>query len=388
MTRRLAALIGAAAVAVALARGPRRAGRQLRRHDADVQLRLADDASLLVTETPHVRLRGHLRGLLPRHRAAATARGSPTSSSARAAGATSPAATRRFGCYDRDGTFGAEQRGRRDRGSSGTTGADRRGAHLHDLLSRDRRRGRLRRRDRRRLGRLGRPVGLRPRRAAAPPSPTPRLDPDDPLYRVWGHVFNEAPTPTPSASTARPSAATASRRSKPPTCPTTPAVEMRVTLPRTPGRTSAARASSDGDGPAGDPRRGAGARRRLQRALANLQALGRGQRAAARRWASRRSSSLAARAARACSRASTRPTPRVPPRAPRRRRPRARLRARPRGRRQHRHGARDAARPRRPRLLRGELGDAPTRRSSTSRSPSATSDRRTDGARGPRDSRS
>ena len=55
-----------------------------------------------------------------------------------------------------------------------------------DLLPGPRRRRRLRRRARHRLGGLGRPVGLRPR----PPDRElhqPGARPGDPLYRVWGH---------------------------------------------------------------------------------------------------------------------------------------------------------------------------------------------------------
>ncbi len=71
MTRRLAALIGAATVAVALAAAPAAQADSSDVTRADIQLRLADDASLLVAGVTHVRLRGVVRGLVPRHRAAA-----------------------------------------------------------------------------------------------------------------------------------------------------------------------------------------------------------------------------------------------------------------------------------------------------------------------------
>ena len=60
-------------------RGPRRAGGQLRRHDADVQLS-SPTTRACSSPRPDVRLRGLLRGLVPRHRAAARTRRSPTSS--------------------------------------------------------------------------------------------------------------------------------------------------------------------------------------------------------------------------------------------------------------------------------------------------------------------
>ncbi len=107
----------------------------------------------------------------------------------------------------------------------------------------DRGRGRLRRRDRRRLGRVGRPMGLRPRRAAGHvhgPAPGPRR----PALPRLGSCFNEAPTPTPSASTERPSGARASRRSRPPTSPTTRRSRCGSRFRARRGRTSAAPAST------------------------------------------------------------------------------------------------------------------------------------------------
>ena len=122
-------------------------------------------------------------------------------------------------------------------------------------------------------------------------------------------------------------------------------------MPRDPGAVLSGCAGRVGRGAAEDPRRRAGARRRLQLALEPVQALRLRPRAPARARRSRSSPGCWSD----CSPGSpASATPACPStsRAARRRHPGGRLRARARGRPQHRHGARHPARPGRPRLLR------------------------------------
>ena len=208
---RLAALAAVCAAAV-LAAAPAAHAESADVVDADVHLGLADDASLLVTERLTFDYNGTFEGsyrdinLLHGEKITdirVSERGTPTSR----------AATRRSAATTAPGSSAPSRAGRR-RPDRVALRRRRRGTHLHDLLSRDRRRGRLRRRHRRRLGRMGRPVGLRPRPSCGAvhgPAPGPRR----PALPRLG--------PIPSAVDGETERATASRRSKPPTSPTTPA---------------------------------------------------------------------------------------------------------------------------------------------------------------------
>ena len=250
-------------------------------------------------------------------------------------------------------------------GSSGTTGPPT-SAHHHDHLPGERRRGRLRRRARHRLGRVGRPVGLRPR----PPyrarftNPAPR--PRRPALPGLGPRLR-APTPTePYRRRDRPRRRRGDARGRGRRRPA-PGSSSGCTMPRDPGTTSAAARHRGRRGPAARSSRSS----RSSTTTSTRPGTASSASSPTTRCCSRsgsRPSPWADRAAAPGSRASA--TPGCPSTSPSRPTtpPRARLRARPRGRRLHRHGARDPARPRRPRLLRDQPGDAPTTRSSTWRS--------------------
>ena len=353
---------GSCGVAVAaIAARSRRRGRLARRSltvtDADVGLRLAKDASLIVRETLTSRYEGSYNAILPRHPAGPGGDDQHGPGERLEGGRVySPG-----GCT----TFGLHRRGRQVRrhADSGrfwrpdrlAPGRQRRAADLHGHLPGGRAapRDRLRRRDRRLLAGLGRPVGLQPRPSdrrisgILPSAPTrARTGPSNPSA-VWGHPrevegrdFLENGVAGLEASD----------------IPAHQFVELRVLVPRTAGQGVSAAGKGEGSGLQKVTAEEQGVDRRLQLALEQDQALRRPPRGAARRHRH----GPAAPGARADALAGPRASDLgagVPARAARRRQPRPRLRARPRGRGQRGHRARDPARPGRARLLRHEAGD-------------------------------
>ena len=169
----------------------------------------------------------------------------------------------------------------------------------------------------------------------------PALDPDDQSYRVWGHPRSVEGETVRGDGIATLEASDINGNT---------GVEMRVTIPRSPGRSVAGARSVAGDG--------------LEKILAEEEELDESYNSffnRAKRWIADHalllSLVLAALAALALAIfayvARERPAigARIPRRASRRCRARACLRARPRRRRQRRHGPRNAARSRRSRLL-------------------------------------
>ena len=165
MRRGLIVLPAALAVAVALPAAA--AAQSANVTNADVGLRLAPDASLLVKERLTFDYRGELPRLLSRH-PAERSRGNRCEQHQRPRGESHLSAgwLHLLRLHRPDGQVRRHRHARRQRGPDRLASQrERRAAHLPRLLSRRRPRpcAGLRRRDRRLLEGLGRPVGLRPR---------------------------------------------------------------------------------------------------------------------------------------------------------------------------------------------------------------------------------
>ena len=322
----------------------RRSARSADITDADVDLRLAADGSLLVTEHLTFNYDGHFEGsyrdivLAPRRADHATSRqpGRPALSS--------PAATRRSAATTAPASS-ADRGLRRRLPDRLALPGDRRAAHATTSPT----------------GCVGGAVAYD--------------DVIDVGWAVWGdqwdfdldHLTASFTNPASTRATrstgsgairatsrARPCAATGSRRSRRATSPTTPGSSSGSRCRATPTRAS--------PGPA--PEAATACRRSSPRSRLSTTTTTRSSNRVKRfvadhACAARCSGSpRSPRCSSACSpcwpASATSAVPEYLPEPPDDAQPGARLRARPRGRRQHRHGARDAARPRRPRLLRDE----------------------------------
>ena len=270
--RRLIALLCAAG----LLGVPRRPGRQRRRHRRRRQ----------ACASPRTRAcwsprRSPSTTRAPTTRPTATsrstrARRSPTSSVSEKGRVYRPGGCTVQGCTDETGRFGL------------TTNPDgdgirivwhhnaiERGAHVHGRLPRSPGpRDRLRRRDRRLLAGLGRPVGLRPR----PPHRRPHGPGAEPIREeatprtlgVWGHPRDVEGETSASPGVARLEASDVHDQ---------PVRRDAGDWSRArPARASSAAGAGEGDGLREDPGGGGGSRRRLQLALQQDQALDRRER--------------------------------------------------------------------------------------------------------------
>ena len=310
-------------------------------------MRLAKDSSLLVEENLTFEYEGEFRPPTGTSRCG-PARPSATSSSPRAARSTSSGGCTSFGCTDAENRYGVTPEG------SGI-----RIVWHHKASDEDRtftvryrvaglRKG-LRRHPRHLLEGLGRPVGGQAR--------PPRGDLHRPLAssRVRRRPRSLlASGATPGSTEARPRWSRAARCCRSTTCTPHQFVEMRVVVPRAPGRERQRRGGREGGRASEDPGRGGRGDRGLQQRAPEGQAVHRQQRGPDLDGPRAPRPARAARVHAARARARGRIGAEAPARAAGQRLPRARLRTRPRGRRQRRHGAGDPARPRRPRLLRGE----------------------------------
>jgi len=245
MRRRLAALIAVAGAAVALTAAPAARADSSDVTQADVELRLGDDASLLVTENLTFDYEGSFEAsyrdieLLHGERVTDLA---VTEGNRRyeLGGCTS------FGCYDRDGTYGVEQQGSGIRivWHHGAANEERTFTISYRVIG-----GAVAYDD---VIDVGWAVwgdqwdfDLDELRATFT---DPRLDPDDPLYRVWGHVFNESADADPERLDGETERGDGVATLEASGVPDHTGVEMRVTLPRTPGTNVGGARIENGEG--------------------------------------------------------------------------------------------------------------------------------------------
>jgi uncharacterized membrane protein len=203
---------------------------------ADVQLRLGNDASLLVAETLTFDYEGSFeasyRDILLRH-------GERVTDVAVFEGDRryEPGGCTSFGCYDRDGTFGVENQGNAIRvvWHHGAQDEERTFTVAYRVVD-----GAVAYDDVIDVGWAvwGDQWGfdLDELRSSLA---DPRLDPDDPLYRVWGHPRSV------EGETVRGDGAATLEASD---VPDGTAVEMRVTVPRTPGTNVSGARIVEGEG--------------------------------------------------------------------------------------------------------------------------------------------
>ena len=229
--RRPGALVAAVA-ALALAAAPAAHADSSDVTEADVQLRLANDSSLLVAEALTFEYDGSFE---------ASYRDIPLLHGERMTDISvsedgqryEPGGCTVFGCYDRDNTFGVTQEGDAVRivWHHGASNEERTFTVSYRVIG-----GAVAYDD---VIDVGWAVwgdqwdfDLKTLRATLA---DPRLDPDDPLYRVWGHVFNESADADPErldGTTERDDGVAVLEASD---VPDQTGVEMRVTVPRTPG---------------------------------------------------------------------------------------------------------------------------------------------------------
>jgi hypothetical protein len=245
MTRRLGALIGAATVAVALAAAPAAQADSSDVTSADVQLRLADDASLLVAENLTFDYEGSFEAS---YRDIELLHGERITDIVVSEGNRryEPGGCTSFGCFDRDGTFGVEQQGDGVRivWHHGAADEERTFTISYRVIG-----GAVAYDD---VIDVGWAVwgdqwdfDLDELRATFT---DPRLDPDDPLYRVWGHVFNESADADPERLDGETERGQGVATLEATDVPDHTGVEMRVTVPRTPGTNVSGARVENGEG--------------------------------------------------------------------------------------------------------------------------------------------
>ena len=236
MRPRLAALLAATAVAVALAVAPAAHAKSSDVTAADVEMGLADDASLLVRETLTFDYDGSFEAS---YRDIPLLHGERITDVVVGEGGRryDPGGCTTFGCFDRDATYGVEPQGSGIRvvWHHGATDDERTFTILYRVVG-----GAVAYDD---VIDVGWTVwgdqwdfDLDQLRATFT---DPRLDPDDPLYRVWGHPRSVEGETVRGDGVATLEASDVSDGT---------AVEMRVTVPRSPGVNVSGARAVDGEG--------------------------------------------------------------------------------------------------------------------------------------------